>query len=151
MSRLAAQQVELLRALTRHGVEFVVVGGVAAQVHGWRGATIDLDITVSIDDTNVTRLNRALASVGAGQGTVGAFGTAFQTVHGRLEIVRRAHGVGHYADWRRAAREHEVAEGLTVLIAAPEDILRSKEAAGREKDRAALPQMRQDFLDADAM
>ena len=122
MSRLAAQQVELLRALTRHGVEFVVVGGVAAQVHGWRGATVDLDITVSTDDTNVTRLNRALASVGAGQGTVGAFGTAFQTVHGRLEIVRRAHGVGHYADWRRAAREHEVAEGLTVLIAAPEDI-----------------------------
>jgi hypothetical protein len=151
VSRLAAQQVELLRALRRHGVEFVVVGGVAAQVHGWRGATVDLDITVSTDDTNVTRLNRALASVGAGQGTVGAFGTSFRTIHGRLEIVRRAHGVGHYADWLRAAREHEVAEGLTVVVAAPEDILRSKEAAGREKDRAALPQMRQDFLDADAL
>jgi hypothetical protein len=39
---------------------------------------------------------------------------------------------------------------LTVVVAAREDILRSKEAAGREKDRAALPQMRQDFLDADA-
>lgn len=33
-------------------------------------------------------------------------------------------------------------------MAAPDDILRSKEAAGREKDRAALPQMRQDFRDA---
>jgi hypothetical protein len=33
MSSLAPDQLELLRALTEHGVEFVVVGGVAAQVH----------------------------------------------------------------------------------------------------------------------
>lgn len=75
MSPLAAEQTELLRALARHGVEFVVVGGVAAQVHGWRGATADLDIAVSTEDSNVERLNLALASVGAGSGTVGAFGT----------------------------------------------------------------------------
>ena len=42
-------------------------------------------------------------------------------------------------------------EGLTVVVAAPGDILRSKEAAGREKDRAALPQMRRDFIDAGAL
>jgi superfamily I DNA/RNA helicase len=53
MSPLAAEQTELLRALARHGVEFVVVGGVAAQVHGWRGATADLDIAVSTEDSNV--------------------------------------------------------------------------------------------------
>jgi hypothetical protein len=132
------------------GVAFVVVGGVAAQVHGWRGATADVDIAISTDDTNVKRLNRALASVGTGQGTVGAFGTAFQTTHGRLQIVRRAHAIGYYADWLRGAREHELADGVTVVVAAPEDVLRSKEAAGREKDRAALRQMRKDFLDADA-
>jgi hypothetical protein len=147
MSTLGAAQIELLRVLTRCGVEFVVVGGVAAQIHGWRGATADLDIAVSSDDSNVDRLNRALASVGAGQGTVGAFGTAFRTIHGRLEIVRRADGIGYYADWLTGAREHELAEGLTVVVAAPRDIVRSKEAAGREKDRAALPQMRRDLLD----
>jgi hypothetical protein len=68
MSPLAAEQTELLRALARHGVEFVVVGGVAAQFHGWRGATADLDIAVSTDDSNVERLNLALAAVGAGNG-----------------------------------------------------------------------------------
>jgi hypothetical protein len=36
-------------------------------------------------------------------------------------------------------------------VAAPDDILRSKEAAGRQKDRAALPQMGQDFRDAGAL
>jgi hypothetical protein len=97
--------------------------GTAAQVHGWRGATADLDIAVSTDDSNIERLNLALAAVGAGNGTVGAFGTVFATSYGRLEIVRRAHAIGHC----------------------------SKEAAGREKDRAALPQMRQDFIDAGAL
>jgi hypothetical protein len=99
----------------------------------------------------VQRLNLALASVGAGQGTVGAFGTVFATRFGRLELVRRAHAIGHYADWLHRAREHRLDEGLTVVVAAPDDILRSKEAAGREKDRAALPQMRRDFRHSGAL
>ena len=57
---LAADQLELLRALAEHGVEFVVVGGVAAQMHGWQGATADLDIAVSREASNVERLNHAL-------------------------------------------------------------------------------------------
>jgi hypothetical protein len=34
MAPLAADPTELLRALVQHGVELVVVGGVAARVHG---------------------------------------------------------------------------------------------------------------------
>lgn len=148
MTGLAPDQAHLLRVLNRHGVEFVVVGGVAAQLHGWRSATLDLDISVSIKDGNVERLNAALATVGAGEGKIGAFGTAFQTRYGRLEIVRRAHGVGQYTDWLVRAGAHEMEPGVTVLVADRDDILRSKEAAGREKDRAALPQMRRDFARA---
>jgi hypothetical protein len=62
--------------------------------------------------------------------------------------VRRADAIGHYADWLRGARQHRLGDGLTIAVAAPDDILRCKEATGREKDRAALPQMRQDFRDA---
>lgn len=151
MSALAADQLELLRALERHGVEFVVVGGVAAQVHGWEGATADLDIAVSREASNVERLNLALRSVGAGEGVVGAFGTAFKTRCGRLEIVRRAHAIGDYGAWARNAKAEHVAEGLTVVVAAPDDILRSKEAAGRDKDHAALPLMRASFRDSGAL
>lgn len=145
MSQIARDQARLLRVLVENAVEFVVVGGVAAQLHGWQGATADLDIAVANDEANVDRLNNALAHVGAGEGMIGAFGTAFRTRYGRLEIVRRAHAVGHYADWLLGAQELEVEPGLTVLVAAPADILRSKEAAGRDKDRAALAQMRRDF------
>ena len=56
------------------------------------------------------RLNIALGSVDAGSGMVGAFGTVFATKYGRLEIVRRAHAIGHYADWLRGAREHRLGE-----------------------------------------
>jgi hypothetical protein len=142
---IAEDQLELLRALKRHGVDFVVVGGVAAQVHGWGGTTADLDITVSRDESNFQRLERALASVGAVAGLPGGFGTSFQTRHGRLEVLRRADGVGEYANWLHKASSEELEDGLTVVVAAPDDILRSKEAAGRDKDRAVLPQMREDF------
>ncbi len=151
MSLLAREQEALLRALARHGVELVVVGGVAAQLHGWRGATVDLDIAVSIEQSNVERLNAALVSVGAGLGVPGALGTVFSTVHGRLEIVRRADGIGDYAAWLRRARPHDIGDGIKVIVADPDDVLRSKEAAGRDKDRATLPQIRRDFIDAGAL
>jgi hypothetical protein len=151
MSPFAREQDALLRALVRHGVELVVVGGVAAQMHGWRGATVDLDIAVSIEQANVERLNAALADIGAGRGVPGALGTVFSTVHGRLEIVRRADGIGDYAAWLSRARPRDIGDGLAVIVANPDDVLRSKEAAGRDKDRAALPQMRRDFIEAGAL
>lgn len=150
MSSLADDQAHLLHTLARHNVEFVVVGGVAAQIHGWQAATVDLDIAVAREEDNVERLNRALAEVGAGPQSVGQFGSAFSTRYGRLEIVARAHGIGQYAHWLARAEKHELADGLTVMVAAADDILRSKEAAGREKDLAALEQMKKDFEAASA-
>lgn len=151
MSGLASDQEQLLRALARQDVEFIVVGGVAAQVHGWQGATLDLDITVLVEDANVQRLNRALASVAARRIGIGGLGTAFATRYGRLEIVSRADGIGRYEDWKRAALTHRLDDDMTIVVAAPADILRSKRAAGREKDLAALPQMREDFRRSGAL
>ncbi|HVE67517.1 MAG TPA: hypothetical protein VNB64_02940 [Solirubrobacteraceae bacterium] len=75
----------------------------------------------------------------------------FQTPYGRLEIVRRADAVGEYTDWLVRARQVKVDSALTIVVADPEDVLRSKEAAGREKDLAALAQMRADFEDAGSL
>jgi hypothetical protein len=141
---LADDQAHLLHALLRNGVDFVVVGGVAAQLRGWSGATTDLDIAVSSEDSNTMRINRALAEVGLMKTDVGGLGTSFETKFGRLEIVRRADGVGVYDDWMRNATGMEF-DHLVIVVAATEDIVRSKEASNREKDRAALPGMRRDF------
>ncbi|HUB74063.1 MAG TPA: hypothetical protein VL979_08515 [Solirubrobacteraceae bacterium] len=68
---LADDQPHLLHALLRNGVEFVIVGGVAAQLRGWTGATADLDIAVASNESNVERINRALAEVGLMKADVG--------------------------------------------------------------------------------
>lgn len=56
---------ELLSVLEAHGVEFIVVGGVAANVDGSDRPTRDLDVCPRWSDGNLDRLARALRSVGA--------------------------------------------------------------------------------------
>jgi hypothetical protein len=53
----------VVEALNRAGVDYVVVGGVALNVHGLVRATEDLDIFVRPEAANVERLRKALRSV----------------------------------------------------------------------------------------
>ncbi len=46
-----------LRALATHDVEFIVVGGVCAVLHGAPVTTFDLDVVHNRDDANLTRLS----------------------------------------------------------------------------------------------
>src|SRR5262245_28957525 len=50
----------LLPALSDAGVEFIVVGGVAAIVHGSARLTVDLDVIYRRDPANIARLAVAL-------------------------------------------------------------------------------------------
>lgn len=52
----------LLRNLTTSGVSYIVVGGVAATIHGSSRFTRDLDIVYARDATNLERLVAALAA-----------------------------------------------------------------------------------------
>lgn len=54
-----------LEVLQRHGVEHVVVGGVAVVVHGASLMTKDLDILYRLGPENVARLIAAFEEVGA--------------------------------------------------------------------------------------
>lgn len=58
---------ELLLELTRAGVEFVVIGGVAVGVHGFVRATQDLDIVPEPTRANFTRLAGVLVALDAQQ------------------------------------------------------------------------------------
>ncbi len=54
-----------LQVLTKHGVDFVVVGGVAVAAHGSSLMTEDLDIVYRVEAGNVRRLLAALAELNA--------------------------------------------------------------------------------------
>src|SRR5688572_27384868 len=56
---------DLLRALDRNGVEFVVVGGVAAILEGVPMYTVDLDVVYQVEPANVERLLAALVELEA--------------------------------------------------------------------------------------
>ena len=65
MQKPSVDYVAILETLIRHGVDFIIVGGVCAVLHGAPLATFDLDVVHSRDPDNLTRLSAALEELGA--------------------------------------------------------------------------------------
>ena len=61
---------------------------------------------------------------------------------GDLAVTFCRSGTSSFADLKRDAIDIQAADRLHILIASLEDVIRSKAAAGREKDRLALPRLR---------
>lgn len=157
----------VLRVLTENEVDFVVVGGVAARLRGAPLLTQDVDITPAVTDPNLKRLAAALKQLEARLRTKaepegvpmpfdphllksGSVWT-LTTKHGDLDLVMAPAGTEGYADIVRDADLILVARDpdLTVSVASLIDVIRSKQAAGREKDLAALPLLRRTLAASD--
>jgi hypothetical protein len=152
--------VAALRVLVEHQIEFLLVGGVAARLRGAPMLTQDVDITPSTDRDNLVRLAAALKELDARLRTAtepdgvplpfdpGLLASAtvwtLTTKYGDLDLVMAPAGTGGYRDLIRDADELRVAidPELMVSVASLADVIRSKEAAGRDKDRATLPLLR---------
>ena len=152
--------VAILRLLDAHRVEFIVVGGIAARLRGAPLLTQDVDVTPATDRTNLERLAAALHDLDARLRTATQpDGVAFPfdpgllesaslwtltTKHGDLDLVISPAGTRGYPDLITDADRLKVAVDpeLLVNVASLADVIRSKEAAGRDKDRAALPLLR---------
>jgi hypothetical protein len=139
----------VLKALSRHRVKFVLIGAIAARLHGFPRFTADIDITPASDKTNLERLAAALKDLDAKVYTesvpeglpfdrsAAALGRAVMwnlvTNAGRLDIAFKPSGIDGYADLTKEAERFD-AFGVKFLVASLDDIIRSKEAAGRPKD-----------------
>jgi hypothetical protein len=148
---------EILRILNSHHVEFVLIGGMAATMHGSDMVTFDLDVTPKTTRDNLERLASALRELDASLRVAGEpSGVAFDahadllersqvlnltTRAGDLDIVVRPAGSTGYDDLRRDAIAISIS-GVPILVASLADVIRSKEAANREKDRAVLPALK---------
>ncbi len=148
----------ILEVLAEHGVEYVMIGGLAAAIHGSDLVTGDLDITPDQGDDNLSRLSAALHQLDArirsvdspgglpfshdGRSLGAAAVWKLLTIAGDLDISFVPSGTQGFADLRRDAIAIEIL-GAPTNVASLTDIIRSKEAAGRPKDLAALPMLRQ--------
>ncbi len=139
-------QRRLLRTLTGHGVEFVLVGGVALRLHGYSGATKDIDVTIATTSENGERVTAALDALNARVDLPGQTGTRYRTDAGLVDVMRLTSGPADFAVWRRAAIFVLIEPGLTVLVGSASDLLLSKEIADRPKDRETLPRIRAELL-----
>ena len=101
---------------------------------------------ISVDEPNGARIAAALEHLHAVPYLAGERGSAYRTDLGQLEVMRSTDGVGDYDDWMRNAVAIELDPGIVVRVGSPSDLLTSKEAAGREKDLQALPQIRAELL-----
>ena len=140
----------LIRTLRKHRVEFVLIGALAARLHGFPRLTADADITPAITPKNLERLASALRELGARVYTETVpEGLPFDcsaamltraklwnlvTKAGRLDLAFEPSGTKGYADLAKDADQFE-AFGVKFLVASLDDIIRSKESAGRPKDR----------------
>ena len=147
----------IVAALERHHVRYVIIGGVAAQLHGSPAPTRGLDLTPERLAPNLARLAAALASIEA-QEWVPGFGYPLQlpmdrrrlegdrvlltqTRHGRADVVPAPHGVpAGYHELEPRARLVE-AYGTEVTVASVDDLVRTHAAAGRAKDKLALSRL----------
>jgi hypothetical protein len=140
---------EIFAALHRHVVDYVTIGGIAANAHGSRRLTLDVDIIPAPEESNYERLAAALDELGAPASAVDSdfrdldprdsFDLArarvlkLPTAAGDIDVLNAALGAPPYEDLRKRAIEVEV-RGTPVRIASLDDMIAMKRAAGRPRD-----------------
>ena len=146
--------IRILRALTARGVDFVVIGGLAAVLHGSPRNTQDMDICFATDQVNLDALGEVLVGLGARLAGVtddvpfvpdaatlrNVEVLTLETDAGKLDVLARPAGFPGYDELRAGAERIEV-DGMPFLIAGIPDLLAMKSAAGRPKDLADIAEL----------
>jgi hypothetical protein len=150
-----------LEALLERKVQFLVVGGIGAQLHGATRATQDLDVCVPWTRENFNRLAAALDDLNARLDLPPEVGdlevhpssellartsmTRWITRAGLLDVLQTipAGNQGAGRGYTQLEPNAALVRGASasVLVAALDDIIASKEHADRPKDREALPEL----------
>lgn len=144
----------LLERLVAHGVDFVIVGGIAMVAHGSPRITRDLDICYDTDPANLEALGAAMIELGArrrGVNEVVPFVPDARTLRrtsiltlasdaGAIDLLVAPAGAPAYSELRAHA-ERSTIDGMSILVASLDDLEAMKRAAGRTKDLLDLEEI----------
>ena len=144
----------LLQTLSRAGVEYIVVGGVAAVIHGSVRLTRDLDVVYSRKPDNLERLVNCLAPHapylrGAPPGLpfqwdvetlTRGLNFTLTTDLGDLDLLGEITGGGAYEALRGHSRTVS-AFGVDCLCLELDWLVRVKRAVGRPRDLEAIAEL----------
>jgi hypothetical protein len=141
---------ELLAVLQARSIAFVVIGAFARVVHGTREVTDGIDITPSMREENLVRLEQALEELDVrrldGEAldlrNLEAPVVELETRAGELKLVPEPAGTRGYDDLRRRAEREPLGRGLRPQIASTDDLARMLGALDRESDADRLLRLR---------
>ncbi len=143
---------EVLATLNAHNVQYVLIGGLAANLWGLDNITQDVDVCYARERGNVVSLVKALKSMDAhlrgfpkglpeiiDERTFRLGDTmTFETKFGKFDCLGTPGGTRGYADLAQQATSMDIGKGTMVLVADIDDIIRMKRSAGRVKDLTAV-------------
>ncbi len=129
---------DVFKSFQRHDVKYVVIGGVAAILHGVPRATLDVDILIDATPDNSKRLLDALLDAGLGSASL----TTAQDILAneitvfrdrvRVDVQTTTPGIRFADAWQR--RKTISYQGQEFYILSKDDLIASKRAAGRKVD-----------------
>ena len=147
----------IFRALDAAGVDYVLIGGLAAVLHGSPAMTNDADIVPAADEPNLERLAGVLRELDARiRSPRDPDGVPFDphpallasmavlnltTRCGDLDLALHPAGLHDHRALVERSVSYEI-DGIRVRVACLADIIRSKTVADRPKDRLTLPLLR---------
>ncbi len=150
----------ILRELSREGVDFLVIGGVAVGYHGYIRATKDIDVVPAPDSANLARLVRVLERLEAEVDGAEDFDSAelpdpldpntlalggnwvLVTRLGRLDLMQWLGDDPLWETLAPAAIEERI-DDLLVKFVSYEDLVALKESAARPEDLTDLKRLRE--------
>lgn len=129
---------DVFESLNEHDVRYLVIGGIAAVLHGVPRATFDLDLLIDATSENAQRLLDALAAAGLG---TAALITADEVLaheitvfkdRVRIDVQRSTPGLEFAAGWNRRVEMRHA--GQRFFVVSRQDLIASKRASGRAVD-----------------
>jgi predicted nucleotidyltransferase len=152
MIHLPQDFLEFIRLLNENRVEYVIIGGYAMAIHGYVRYTGDIDFFIAISAENAERMVAVFNRFGLRQpdintelflepGKILRIGAEPM----RLEVLNQISGVTFAECYQN---RHEVSiDGVTVNFVGYAELLKNKQAAGREKDIADAAELQKRKLD----
>ena len=145
---------DILKRLNEFGVRYILVGGMAANIHGSTITTMDCDIVVSLDAENLLKLAQALSvfsptfrhktppqNFDEDMAMRGGWKNIYlNTDAGILDCLGDIKGLGDFAECDASSLEVDLGD-FRIRVLTREALIAAKMAMGRPKDLLTVAQL----------
>jgi len=138
--------VKVAKALRAAKLEAIVIGNSASMLNGAPVTTQDIDLLIRDTGPNRRKLARFAEEIGGSAPMPVSELSKVEWIEGRLAVPVEIHydriSGGLTFSLLRSRAQHVMVGDEKLVVASLADVIRSKRAAGRPKDRAVLPILR---------